>query len=110
MASIRAGALRHQIALQAKTRTSDGQGGHTFAWATIATVWARVVPSQLSGDSAEADQTVSRRAYEITIRRRAGVTSALRVLRGSQVLEITAVLPSDDTPDALTLECREVPA
>lgn len=104
-----AGLLRSRVTLQSKTETSDGQGGTTKAWADVATVWARVVPTDISGDVTEVQHTVSRRKYTITIRRRLGVTSAMRVMRGTQPLEILAVLDDDGMRDVLTLECREVP-
>lgn len=110
MPPLRAGQLRTQVTLQSRVSTGDGQGGQSFTWVPVATLWARVVPAQTTGDTPEADQVVSRRAYTVTIRRRDGVTSAMRVVRGSQLLEITAVLASDAEPDATVLECREVPS
>jgi SPP1 family predicted phage head-tail adaptor len=110
MPRIRAGELRSRLVLQAKTEAGDGQGGTTKTWAAVATVWAKKVPADMSGDTTEADQTVSRRRHVVTIRRRAGVTSAMRLLDGTQPLEITSVVPSDDFLDGLTIECREVPS
>ena len=105
-----AGLLRSRVTLQAKTETSDGQGGTTKTWADVATLWARVVPTDTSGEAPEAQATVSRRRYTVTIRRRAGVTSAMRLVRGAQLLEITAVIDGDDARDSTVLECREVPS
>ena len=39
--------LRHRVSIERKTRTADGMGGFTEAWASIALVWAMWKP--LSG-------------------------------------------------------------
>jgi SPP1 family predicted phage head-tail adaptor len=109
MPPLRAGQLRTPLIVQRRTETRDGRGGSTFTWATLATVWARWVPAAATGDTSEADQVVSRRQYIATIRRRSDITAAMRVNTSGVTFEITAVLPSDDTPDALVLQCREVP-
>ncbi|HEX6050026.1 MAG TPA: phage head closure protein [Gemmatimonadaceae bacterium] len=111
MPPLRAGQLRTPLTVQQKVETPDGQGGSTFAWDTVATpVWAKWVPAAATGDTNEADQTVSRRQYTATIRRRSDITAAMRVNTSGVTYDITAVLPSDDYPDALVLQCREVPA
>lgn len=110
MPPLRAGQLRTPLIVQRRTETPDGQGGSTFTWATLATVWARWVPAAATGDTSEADQVVSRRQYIATIRRRSDITAAMRVNTSGVTYDITAVLPSDDTPDALVLQCREVPS
>ena len=110
MPSLRAGQLRTPLIVQRRTETPDGQGGSTFTWATLATVWARWVPATAAGDTSEADQTVSRRQYTATIRRRSDITAAMRVNTSGLTFEILAVLPSDEYPDALVLQCREVPS
>jgi SPP1 family predicted phage head-tail adaptor len=109
MSPLRAGQLRSRVTLQAKTETPDGQGGTTKTWATVAPLWARVAPTDTSGESAEGDATISRRRYTVTIRKRVGVTSAMRLLRGAQPLEILSVIDDDGARDQLILECREVP-
>lgn len=110
MPRIRAGDLRSRVTLQEKTEVGDGQGGTTKTWADTVTLWGKKVPTDTSGDALEAGQTVSRRRYTVTIRRRAGVTSAMRLVAGAQVLEVLSVGESDDFLDGLALDCREVPA
>jgi len=36
--------LRHRVTLQRVTRTADGEGGFTKAWADVGTYWAAVNP------------------------------------------------------------------
>lgn len=108
---LRAGDLRTRLVIQEETRTSDGSGGFTKAWQSIdsGSVWAKV--KLLSGgDTNEAEQTTSRRRYEVTIRRRSDVTAAMRLVRnGSQLLAITSVGDDDEEIAATVLFCEEVP-
>lgn len=108
MPPLRTGWLRSRVTIQSRTATGDGQGGSSFAWAPTRTIWAHVAPATPAGDTTEADQTVSRREYLVTIRRNTTVTAAMRVVRGAQTLDILSVLADDTKPDATVLLCREV--
>ena len=39
---VRTGSMTEQIVIQTPTRATDGQGGYTTTWATLATEWAKV--------------------------------------------------------------------
>lgn len=106
--TLRAGELRHPIVIQTPTTTPNGSGGYTTAWAALATVWAKRTQMPGAGDTAEADQTVSRRRYEYLVRRRSDVSAQMRVVDGAVTSGITAVRDDDERPDALVLECLEV--
>lgn len=87
------GKLRHQIAIQSKTRTTDAVGGYTEAWATITggTVWVSIVP--VAGfEQYRADQLQEIVTHRITMRYLSGVTTAHRVLFGSIVYDIKSVI------------------
>lgn len=43
---MQAGSLNERITIQRRTRTSDGMGGYTEAWADLATVWSSVTPAR----------------------------------------------------------------
>lgn len=104
--TIRAGELNRRIALQSVTRTADEGGGATSAWATFATVWAKVEP--LDGrERYEAQQVESAVNHRVTIRYRADVTARHRVLYGSRALAIRAVLSPDPPRQASVLLCAE---
>lgn len=107
---LRAGQLNERVTFQESTDTRDGGGGVTLAWANLATaptVWAsvRIVSG---GEQVEARQTVAGRRYEVTIRRRTDLTSAMRVVRGSDSLAILAIDDSREHPDAIVLTCEDV--
>jgi hypothetical protein len=42
------GKMRNYVAIQSTTRTSDGQGGWTSVWATIASEWMSAKPLTMS--------------------------------------------------------------
>lgn len=76
---MRAGSLRHRVAIQEPVETRDDHGGITRTWNTIATVWASVEP--LSGTELyEAQQVQSRVTVRVRMRPYAGLTTKHRLL------------------------------
>ena len=80
------GKLDQRITLQEESRTVDGGGGHSTAWAnldTYPTVWAAVEP--VTGREAlHADQVQDSLTYKITIRRRIGLWPRRCISYGSR--------------------------
>lgn len=104
---LRAGDLRHRITIQSATTGSDGQGGTTKTWATLATVWAQVRP--ISGrEAVQAGQMTSTLTTTVTIRSRTDVTVGQRVVHGSRTLAIASVQDPDGRSEQLALLCSEV--
>lgn len=102
--ALQAGKLRERVTIQTVTRTSDGGGGFTEAWANTATVWARVEP--LTGREAfEAMQVASTMSHRVVIRKRT-VTPQQRVIWKGKTLRINAVRP-DEIDEAVELYCQE---
>lgn len=97
------GKLRHRIEIQKKDRIPDGGGGWIDGWATVARVWAQV--QGISGreylQAMAVESTVSWRVY---IRHRTDITPAFRIVHGDVVLNIRAVLATNDNT-YLTLMC-----
>ena len=63
------GEMKHTIEIQLDTPVSDGQGGFTSAWSTIASEWAKT--TQLSYSRALLDSGVQfNTAYQFDIRKR----------------------------------------
>lgn len=106
---MRIGQLREQIALQQNTPTVDAHGQPIASWATTATVYARLDP--LSGrefiEGARRDADITHR---ITIRYRADITptTAWRILYGTRVFDIEAVLNLDERDRVWQIMAREV--
>lgn len=103
---MRAGELRERITLQRNTPTRDGFGAEVPSWATVATVWAKVVATS-GNEQINQSIGVATTVYSITIRARDDVDTNMRILYEGATLEIKAVLDSDETA-ALLLDCREV--
>ena len=107
---LKAGNLRHRIALQRKQQTQNPQtGAMVTTWVTEATVPAAVEP--LSAREFVAAQAVqSNVSVRITVRYRPGITSAMRLLHDGKVYGITGVLADKDSGrEYLTLPCSELP-
>ena len=103
---MRAGELTERITLQQNVPTRDEFGAEVPHWSDVATVWAKVIAMSGNEGIAQAAAVVTV-AYQITLRYRGDVTSALRVLYEGLTLEIQAVLSSDQT-GAMLLQCRQV--
>ena len=87
--------LNQRVAIQKMTRVSDGQGGWTTTWATIATVWAKIKPKggreQYFGEAVREVVT-----HEICIRKRNDVTTAdMRLLHGSVIYQLKGKIKYD---------------
>lgn len=91
----RSGPMRERVTIQqSSVPVDDLMGGGDKVWSAIATtptVWARIAP--LRGDERMAAlQLQSSVTLEVTLRYRNDLTTAMRLLWGSVVLNIRAVL------------------
>jgi SPP1 family predicted phage head-tail adaptor len=103
---LKAGELRHQITIQQSTESQNDYGEATSSWSEFATVWASVQP--ISGREFFAAQAVQAQvSTRIKIRYLPDVTPKMRVLFGSRVFRIEAVLNIDERNRELHLMCVE---
>ncbi len=105
---MQAGALRHRVAIQRKTRVSDGQGGYTETWATVTNgaVCASIEPAS-SKEVFHAHQLNHLVTHKIVCRFLSGVTSADRVVFGTRAFNIRSVLNPLERNRMLVLLCEE---
>lgn len=95
---MQAGNLDQRVTLQRRTRTPDGMGGFTEAWADLATVWAQVLPLRGS-EKWEAMRVSPDDRMKIRIRWRGDAngqpyyTSADRLVWRGRTYNIESVLP-----------------
>ena len=104
---MQAGTLRDRITIQHHTQAKDQWGTlvpGSEAWADVAKVWADVKHKSGLG-TIKADAEVSIVRASIRIRRRAGLDAGMRVLFGSAVYNIEAVLPGP-TREYVDLVCK----
>jgi SPP1 family predicted phage head-tail adaptor len=82
--------LRHRILIETPVEVADGAGGVRRTWQASAPVWAAVQPLKAADAPPLAlpGQTVTHR---VTLRWRAGLTTAARLRLGARVFALRAV-------------------
>lgn len=103
---MRAGTLRHRVALQSATETTSAMGQVERVWSTYATVYAAVQPKGGSEVESE-DETRAERTWQVTIRYRDDVLPRHRLTWDGKTLDIAAVLPDSTNARHLVLDCLE---
>lgn len=104
-----AGSLRHRVTLQVLQSTLDDSDGEvTETYTSIADVWADV--RMASGrEFIQAAGRQSDISVTIRIRHRPGLEPSMRVLHGSRIFHVVAVLDDPRSgKEAVTLACTEV--
>lgn len=102
---MKAGRLNTRVTIEQVTETRESTGSVTRAWATLATVWAEIMP--LKGREFYAAQAVQAEAdVKIRIRRRTDVTEKMRVDAGGVLHDIRAVLNDPNLPGETVLMCK----
>jgi SPP1 family predicted phage head-tail adaptor len=96
----------HRISIQQKSTTPNDFGEEIEAWGDVLTaIYANV--RNLSGrETKDSDQTQNFVTISVRIRKRSGIHDDLRILHGSRILRVLAVLP-DPTMAYLDLKCEE---
>ncbi len=105
---MRIGPLRHRVEVQEVTEVSDGRGGLTRTWATIAdgALWASVDP--LTGrEFFEAQRVDSEVSLKVRMRYDDRVTASHRIRHDGRDLQIVSVLNQKDINKSMVLMCKE---
>ena len=103
---MRVGELRRQVTIQAEAPSADAGGGYALAWISVATVWASITP--LSGTERFNDAGLqSQVSHRVRIRYLADVTADMRILYGTRLFNIHAVLNTDESNRWLDLLVEE---
>lgn len=104
---MQAGRLNQRISIQQRTTSVDAIGQPVETWTDVAEVWADVrYQKGLEAIKAGADTSVV--SVSIRIRYRGGIDAGMRVLHGSDVFDIQAVLPDAGQRQYVDLACRKV--
>lgn len=109
MKGLNVGDLRHQITIQQMADTTDDYGTpvETDEWNTFATVWAAINP--LTGrEYIQTQNVIPDLTATIKIRYLPGVTTRMRVLYGTRVFDIKAVIDVEEHHREMQLMCAEV--
>ena len=102
---MQAGRLNRRCTLQSPSQSVDALGQPIPGWTDVATVWADIRHrSGLSAIKSGADVSIVQSS--IRIRYRAGLDSGMRVVHGSDIYDIRAVLP-DARKQFVDLVCQK---
>ena len=101
----KAGQLRDRITIQQRSSVQDATTGEiALTWADVALVWANI--QHISGISAiKAGMDTSSVKTAIRMRYRTGIDASMRVLHGTDIYSIEAVMPNK-TAGTLDLICK----
>lgn len=108
---MRAGALRHTIAIQEASETSDGMGGSSVTFANVsgmgsvpAAVWPLKATERIDAMKLEHQVT-----HKVRIRYRSGITTKMRVNWSdkSKTFNIVGIINPDERNIMLELLCLE---
>jgi SPP1 family predicted phage head-tail adaptor len=104
---MRAGDLRHRVTIQLPVESQNDFGEVITTWQDYKTVWAVVLP--LTGREYFASRQVNAEVtVQIQMRYIPGITPKMRVVEGSKVYEIEAVMDVEGKKKELQLLCTEV--
>ena len=97
--------LNQRVTIEYPVRTSDGYGGASIAWTTLATVFAEVTPLLLSQtEHARGAQPFATAGYRVRLRTRTDVTAAMRLRWKTHVLTIHSLHEQGETLSLLAYE------
>ena len=100
-----AGKLNRRVTIQRPGATQDAAGQPVEAWIDVATVWAGVL--MLSGlETIKADGPVSQVKASVRIRWRTDIDAGMRVVLGSSVFAIKAVIRDEVRREFIDLVCE----
>jgi SPP1 family predicted phage head-tail adaptor len=104
------GEMRHRVTIQTLTETSDGQGGQTQSWATLATVWGKLEPVKAS-EKAFAQRLQYARSHVLWIRHRTDISMLTgnmnRIQFDSRTWQIKGIRRPDERKFFLILDLDE---
>jgi SPP1 family predicted phage head-tail adaptor len=102
-----ASTLKHKVSIQSKTADSDAEGQAVENWAEIAAPYADI--RHLSGlETVKGGAVTSAVKVSIRIRYRPGLDAGMRVVHGTDVYNIQAVLPDKVRWVYVDLACEVV--
>jgi len=103
---MRSGKLNHLVTIQSKTEVNT-VGQMIPTWGTLTTAWASIEPT--GGNESEGNQKISATtSHKITIRYKSGISAkANRILWGTRVFDINAIMNTKESDEELILLCKE---
>jgi len=100
------GALRHRVTVEEPERAADDGGGGDVTWATVANVWAEVVPKS-GREVFESDQLGGRITHEVRMRWRADIAPDMRIIHRGRPFNVRYAVNVSGRDEWLICECEE---
>lgn len=105
--AVKAGKLRHRIAIEETTETPDSSTNEPVDdWKQIKSMWASIEPAQ-GAEGFSADQVQGTVSHVITVRSVAGISNKMRVRFNDRIFGILAVLNVEERGAEGRLACME---
>lgn len=100
-----AGQLDQRVTIQHRSRVKDGGGGSVETWVPLATVWAEQWP--VGGrERAEAHQVQAAATVRFRVRRRADLTTDMRVTWNGRAYNVRHVADAGAREPFMVLDCE----
>ena len=99
--------LNKRVRIEQLTAGQDAIGQPVQVWSLLVVVWANIM-LKTGAQTIRADADVSIVQASIRIRKRADVTAAMRVVSGTSIYDIKAVLPDEENRQHVDLVCERV--
>lgn len=104
---MKSGQLNQRVTVQKLAATRDSTGEELETWTTVATRWANIEPLRGKEKYQRSGETTTN-FYKVLMRYEAGLLStARRLVYGSQHLDIESVINIDEANSGYELTCRE---
>ena len=104
---MKAGKLRHRLALQSESSSTDSYGQVTDTYSTYATVWGSITP--LKGlELIHAQQVQSEVTHKCIIRYNSSLDTKDRIVFDSRTFEIISILNADERNIYQEVWCKEI--
>lgn len=99
---MRAGQLRHRVRIEYEVKSADGAGGNTKTWAVLDVLPAKVTP-EMGAESERSQKTAAATRYKVTLRHRPGITAAMRLIFGTQIMHILSVVTVSERKEEMEI-------
>jgi SPP1 family predicted phage head-tail adaptor len=98
--------LDKRIVLEKPTITPNGQGGFTTTWSTVATIWARLLPTSAK-EARQSEKETMTVSHTVTIRYRGDVKPSWRIKFKNRYFAIVGITNPEEVNEWLDILCKE---
>ena len=101
------GSLNKRIDIQAETKISDGMGGYTTSWSTVASSIPAAIWPTSAKDITAMNSTTMIISHRVRIRYRSVLRSSWRLKFGNRYFAIVSIIDPNEEHKMLDLMCKE---